>query len=832
MSWLTKITAPWSMTLRIRLVVGICALPLVLGLAKSAWLQTVEGETLRQAVEDQTHVEREVVGGRGAIYDSRGRILAYSLMQAKLEVIQPVPAENEDFIISFLAGILEKSEADVIRDFGFKEGWKKRVKSDDAIAHSFLEAVDDGRVRAISARGWMKELAIRYDRGLHPVYYVTQDLDPAVAAGLTGILTFNPPKPKKLKKEENEEEAKKEEPPPPDPQGRWLKGKLQGLRIHQQARRVYPQGTLAGQVIGHVREPDSRFVMLQQREPSPEDLVGRSGVEGWFDKELSGKLARYTGVRGRKGRIILTDTQEAAEVDGQSVVLTIDSYLQATVEKHLTEALRGSGAPSGVAIVMDVHTGELLAVAQAPSFNPNAPVLRTYTKEEVSRWDSLAFTRPYEPGSTIKPLIAAMAFQQGPESLFTRCFADNGKWQVLPGTKEKMIEDTHARTWITYEEAIKYSSNICMGKLALQLGSTVLNDYFLKLRIGRRTGVIPMPKYRANKDLFETAEYFMKLSKQDVPEVVKEFAVAAEGFARRLAGPCLFEGTGRLGDPRKLTPIDVANRGFGQGVSATPIQMAAAINTIANKGVWVQPTLVKAFFDSHGRLVSQPSHVEERVFSEDIAADIIKAMREVVLPGGTGESANVYNIEVGGKTGTAQEFINIEVEYTDREGNQRKARVGAYMDRWSAWFAGIAPLDDPQLTVLVMVDNPHTSHTGGAIAGPVFSKVVRDAMAYLSRRGDPLLGQAPMTQPKPAKQIGLKPEKEGKLPAASTDSSVVLIPDFQGMSVARVLGLAASARLSVSVQGTGWAVKQIPAANSLVPAESTVQVIFGQERPE
>lgn len=826
----SRFLGPWSMTRRTHLVVAVCALPLVLGLLKTLWLQGVHGETLRAAVDEQTKVSKEVVGRRGAIVDTMGRRLATSMMQAKLELVQPVPAGNETFLIEFLAGILDLSEEKVIQEYGFAGGWQKRVKSQEEMADAFRAAAQKGRIRAITVQGWLREAGVRYDRGLHPVYYITRDLSPAVAAGVSAVLGYTP--------ESYVSERAKRHPDapalaPPDTQLLWLRKKLQGLRVHRRAYRVYPQATLAGQVVGHVREPDDKFVNRHGREPSDVDLDGRSGVEGWFEEELSGRKAEYQGLRGRKGRTILTHSLEPQELDGRTLQLTIDSYLQAQAEKHLTDALVAAKAFTGVAIIMDVDTGHLLAVAQSPSFNPNPQVLRTYGEEDIEHWESLAFTRAFEPGSTLKPLIAGMVMQQGIASLYDRCFGEWGVWRVVDDKREKPITDLHKLGHITLEEAIKYSSNICMGKWGLELGAKTMHDYLMRLRIGQRTGVLPMPTREANNMLFDVADFCKAAQMSALPEDLIALAKQCEKWARVLTGPSLLEGTGRLGDPAKWTRIDVANRAFGQGLSATPIQVIAAFNTIANKGVWVQPVLVKAYLDSRGKVINETPKVEERVFSEEVAADIMKALHSVVKPGGTGEAANVYNLDVGGKTGTAQTFVRTQVEYIDRQGNVRKVTVGAYGDRWSAWFAGVAPIENPEITVLVMIVDPHTTHTGGAVAAPVFSKIVSDTLAYLALRGDSELGEAPLSTatfsvaPNASK---LRAEKEGKLPPPANDATTVLVPDFRGLSVARAIALAASANLSVSVTGTGWGNQQTPKAGSLVATGSTVQVKFTPER--
>lgn len=825
-----RFLGPWSMTRRTQLVVAFCAAPLVLGLLKTLWLQGVQGETLRAAVDEQTQVSKEVVGRRGSIVDSMGRTLATSMMQAKLELVQPVPSGNEAFLIEFLSGILNLSKEEVTIKFGFAEGWKSRVKSEEQMAESFRAMAQSGRIHAITVQGWLREAGVRHDRGLHPVYYVTQDLPPVVAAGLTGILTYTPEQyvSEKVKKSDDRPELA-----PPDGQILWLQQRLQGLRIHRRAYRVYPQATLAGQVIGHVREPDAKFVNRHGREPASVDLDGRSGVEGWFEEDLTGRKAEYQGLRGRKGRTILTHSLEPQELDGRTLQLTIDSYLQARAEKHLTDALIAAKAFTGVAIIMDVDTGHLLAVAQSPSFNPNPQVLRTYGDDDIKNWESLAFTRAYEPGSTLKPLIAGMVMQQGIASLYDDCFGEWGVWRVVPDKREKPITDLHKLGHVTLEEAIKYSSNICMGKWGLKLGAQTMYDYLIKLRIGQRTGVLPRPTREANNVLFDVAEFCQAAQLSQLPDDLLEMARQCEKWARVLTGPSLLEGTGRLGDPKKWTTIDVANRAFGQGLSATPVQVTAAFNTIANKGVWVQPVLVKGYLDSRGKLISETPRVEERIFSAGVAADLMQALQSVVKPGGTGEAANVYNVDVGGKTGTSQTFVRTEVEYIDREGNLKKVTVGAYGDRWSAWFAGVAPIDNPEITVLVMIVDPHTTHTGGAVAAPVFSKIVSDALSYLSLRGDPALGQASMSTPSYSvtpNASKLAPEKEGKLPKRTADGDTVLVPDFKGLSVARVIALAASANLAVSAQGAGWADEQTPKAGSLVPAGSTVRVNFSVER--
>ncbi|GEM_PF-6309284 len=873
------IKSEWGMEHRAVLVAVCCGFPLLLGLGKTLVMQATMGEEAREAVEKTTSVTVEVAGDRGDIVDCKGRSFAYSSMQGKLEIVHPVPAKNEDFLIAFLAGLLDMSEAAVIERYRFKEGWRKGIASDEEIAHGFLQRVKGGYVRSVTVDGWLTAFLDRYELGRNPVTFVDRELRPETAAALSAVLRYEP-----VYKKSDLVAGKAAR---PDPQIVWLKEKLRGLRINDRAQRRYPQGAVAGQVIGFATDADAEFAKMFGREPSRRDMVGRYGTEAWYQEALTGGVTKLVGRRGRGRSMILDEQNIPGEINGLSLRLAIDSYLQVRVEKHLTEAVMASGAQRGIAIVMDTKSGDLLAVAQALSFNPNAEVRRTYKKEDLERWDPAAFTRLYEPGSTLKPLIAGMFLQEGLGDLESYCFGHDGEWRVVEDKREKPIKDVKKHNFLTLGQAIKYSSNICMGEFGLKLGAVPMHEYLLKLRIGRRTGVVPPPRDAVAALAAEVHHYFKGIADAHMPKPVAKQEVAeadaleanneeanTEGADREESDregsesegenaqdgvaqedvvilPETFEGLGAwliaeatkdlakrsmteanswLGNPRTKSVFDVANRSFGQGVSGTPIQILAAFNTIANDGVWVQPVLVKSMFDSSGGEVYRANPIRERVFDSWVARELMRALREVVEEGGTGEAADVPSVEVGGKTGTAQKYLVTTVEYRNKDRKKVKIPAGAYVDLWSAWFAGVAPLDDPKFTVLVIMDNPTTNHGGGMVAAPVFSNIVRDTMAYISF-GDTARIELPeemgLGVPRPTRPA----EQEPEVLAIESGATMVMVPDFRGLSVARAVGLAASAGLTVSATGSGWAHGQLPAAGLLVKPGSTVRIDFRQERP-
>jgi cell division protein FtsI (penicillin-binding protein 3) len=512
---------------------------------------------------------------------------------------------------------------------------------------------------------------------------------------------------------------------------------LPGIGFTKEPKRFYPQRELAAQVVGVVGT----------------DGRGLEGLELAFDDELSGQNSSLSGFRDAKGRKLqVQGTSDPIEREGAAVTLTLDRHLQYVAEKALLHAVEESKAVAGIVVVLDPKTGELLALASAPSFNPNTP--------ESLQHDALrnrAALDTFEPGSTMKSFVVAAALEEKsikPEDVF---FCENGAWSIGRYT----INDTHPHGWLSPKAILQVSSNIGAAKVGQALGREKLVSYYHAFGFAERTGL-------------------------------------------SLPG----EGKGVIPFPK--AEVSLATQSFGQGMTATAVQVAAAYGALANDGVLMRPYLISKVVDPDGvvLLENRPTEVR-RVVSSKVARQVVGMLESVVLKEGTAPRAAMEEYRVAGKTGTAQKADPVARGYSDK-------RIAS--------FAGVVPADNPRAVVLVVVDEPKTDVYGGLVAAPAFKEIATAAMAHLavppSRGLVPEVAVAPVAPPVAAKtpQVPLKPlparpvvaEQEG------AGEGTVRVPDVQGQ-VGReaVVKLLASA-LEPQLLGSGRVVSQTPAAGILV----------------
>ncbi|MCF8032078.1 MAG: transpeptidase family protein [Desulfarculaceae bacterium] len=361
---------------------------------------------------------------------------------------------------------------------------------------------------------------------------------------------------------------------------------LDSVGLVSEPRRFYPYTSLASHVLG--------FAGL--------DAKGLEGLERRYDKVLTGQGRRVTRARDALGRTFwLAGQRLQGEPQGGNLILTIDRSLQYQVEKILAGAVKRWKATAGQAVVMVPATGEILAMASVPAFNPN--VYQRYPRET---YRNRVVTDFYEPGSTFKVFMAAAALDSGKVSMDQRFDCEDGAWKV----GGRVIHDTHPHGKLTLSEIVKFSSNIGAAKVAQQVGPVQLYATLKAFGFGRPTGV-------------------------DLP-----------GEARGLLRPA-----------RSWRPVEMANIAFGQGVAVTPLQLTAAVAAVANNGVLMRPFVVKAMVDGSGRLVAETQpQVRGRVLGPTEARLLGEMMRRVTEPGGTGQSVKVPPFQVAGKTGTAQKL--------------------------------------------------------------------------------------------------------------------------------------------------------------------------------
>jgi cell division protein FtsI/penicillin-binding protein 2 len=424
---------------------------------------------------------------------------------------------------------------------------------------------------------------------------------------------------------------------PPEVGQKIRDAKIDGVVVEDETKRFYRIGDAASEILGRTNR----------------DNVGVDGIEYEFENLLGGRTGWVTMVPTASSRmsLLLPGAEGRPARDGASLELTIDSDLQSIVEHHLAAAVDSLHAKRGFAVFVDPWSGEILAAACAPHLAAG----------QSKNW---TFTDQYEPGSTFKVVVAGAMLEENlarPDERFEASMS--GQAELVPGC---IIHDTHPHEALSFRQAMQYSSNIVMGRLALRLGSERLYRYATALGFGSLTGV--------------------------------EFPG---------------ETAGRLRPVRAWQPRSTPTIAIGHEVTVTPLQLALAYAAVANGGVLMQPMLVRAIRDADGREIRrgapQPSH---RVFSGGTAATLIDMLCAVV-DSGTATSARVPGLRIAGKTGTAQKY---------------DAAVGTYgHGMYLASFAGIAPADHPRLVGVVVIDEPKGSqYFGGQVAAPVFREVLLD----------------------------------------------------------------------------------------------------------
>ncbi|MFY2560835.1 penicillin-binding protein [Corallococcus terminator] len=513
---------------------------------------------------------------------------------------------------------------------------------------------------------------------------------------------------------------------------------LPGMGFTKEPKRFYPQRELGAHVVGMVGM----------------DGKGLEGLELAFEDELSGQNSRMSGFRDAKGRKLLVQgVLDPLERQGAAVTLTLDRHLQYVAEKSLAKAVEEAKGIAGMVVALDPKTGELLALANHPRFNPNTP--ESITRGAVRNRGALD---TFEPGSTTKPFVVATALEEKSVTEESVFFCENGAWRVGRHT----INDTHSYGWLAPRGILQVSSNICMAKIAQVLGREKM-----------------------------VAGYH------------------AFGFAERTGLALPGEGRGVIPFPK--AEVSLATQSFGQGMTATAVQIAAAYGALANDGVLMRPYLVSKVVDPDGvvLLENRPTEVR-RAVSAKVANQVVSMLESVVVKGGTAPKAAMEEYRVAGKTGTAQKADPVARGYSDK-------RIAS--------FVGMVPAEDPRIVILVVVDEPKTDVYGGLVAAPAFKEIATAAMAHLavppSRTVAPGVAVA-AASPVP---VAAKPVAKATEPARpaleeavseSPEPGTVRVPDVQGAGGREAVVKLLAAALEPQVLGSGRVVSQTPAAGSLV----------------
>jgi cell division protein FtsI/penicillin-binding protein 2 len=407
-------------------------------------------------------------------------------------------------------------------------------------------------------------------------------------------------------------------------QGRWFdRTRIEGIGVVMEGRRFYPKGPLLSHLLG--------FAGM--------DGQGLEGIERRYESDLQGEKRVTVLQRDAKGRTVFSKGQQAeqAPAPGHRLVLTIDEVIQYIVEKELDSAVVRAQAKSGTMIVLEPHSGALLAMAGSPRFDPN--VLSNLSPD---RWRNRALTDVYEPGSTMKAILAAAAIEERVMKPDTLVFGEQGSMAIA----STVIHDHEKLGWLTFAQVIQKSSNIGAAKAGMALGDQRLYQYLQAFGFGARTEI-------------------------DLPGEV----------------------TGLLKNPKAWGRRTVASVSMGQEVGVTPMQMVAAIAAIANGGLLMKPYVVSEIRDAQDEVKRQMlPQVRRRVISTETARAVTRILEGVVTEG-TGGKAAISGFRVAGKTGTAQKIDPRTGAYSD---SKFVSSFVGYVPADNPRLAMIVVIDEPQ----------------------------------------------------------------------------------------------------------------------------------------
>lgn len=429
---------------------------------------------------------------------------------------------------------------------------------------------------------------------------------------------------------------------------------LAGIFFEPETTRVYPAGPVAAHVVG--------FTDI--------DGAGLEGLEFQYDTVLSGVPGRQMFEEAPNGTPIPQGRhEEVPAVPGSDLVSTVDIPLQYSTQDACVAALDRTGAKGCWAVVLEVETGNVLAMAGAPVFDP-----ATRTSADGSPFANAVVREPYEPGSIQKLISVSAAIEEGIVDVDSVFGAVADEIELRPGACKSDSDqvygcytdyDEHETRDMTVREIFTASSNVGIIRIAQKLPDGMLVDYIDRYGLTEPTGI--------------------------------DYAAETSGLLNMPAG-CT------------ICPLSAS---IGYSLAASPLQMAAAFASVGNDGTWIQPRLVSSIIDVDG-----PEDTPEQATRQVVSAETARIMRELlagVVESGTGGNASVPGYRVGGKTGTSKKLVD-----------------GVYSDTTRASFVGLAPIDDPKLVVAVMVDEPSWDfQTGGQAAAPVFAEIMEQALHRL-----------------------------------------------------------------------------------------------------
>ena len=635
-------------------------------------LQIIHGEEYRETSNTKLTRESILEADRGDIKDSSGTILAtvdaqYSVVLYKtkvnnetlnntiLKLLNILSTNGDSYVDNFLIDV--NPYRFKLEEEASQKKWKKanNIDEDATAEEAFNYFKDKYEITTENLDDARKILAIRYEIS-YKGYSNTKSIEIASNISRESLLQI---------KERNSE--------------------FPGVEVTEKSTRIYPLGNTASHIIGQIGKIESSELEGNEDTYNPNDIIGKAGIEYVFEKYLKGK----NGVKQIDMNVDGTITDEYVSeeaVSGSDIILTIDSKLQAVTEEALKNNINkianmGFSADAGTAVVLNIKTGEVLAMASYPDYNPSAFVngidtntWNYYINGDTKPLENKAISAMYSPGSTYKMVTALAGLETGAITTKEK-IRDTGVYRKYNSSWK--CWNTSGHGYLNVSEAIQHSCNYFFYEVGDRIGIDTLSKYSYYLGLGHKTGIE---------------------IKGEISGVLASNQIAEQ-------------------ENRVWNPGETISAAIGQSYNTfTPLQMARYVAMIANRGKKLDVTIVKSIVRPDGSEVPRdeyenyvndklgltPDNTEEMTFKEENINAILEGMRGVTSEsGGTAYSTfRNFNIEVGGKTGSAQTGI---------EG------------KTNAWFVGFAPFDDPEIAIVVFVRNgEHGSYT---------AEVARDIIA-------------------------------------------------------------------------------------------------------
>lgn len=531
-------------------------------------------------------------------------------------------------------------------------------------------------------------------------------------------------------------------------------GRIRGLIVQGEGRRYYPRREMAAPLLGFVA-PDGQ---------------GKDGLEYALNGELSGHEEELRGLRDRSGRLLFTEgVEDDRALGGHHVYLSIDHGIQFVAERELAAAARMFEAKAGSVVVVDPNTGELLAIATWPLYNPN-----DYTESEPEERRERSMSMAFEPGSTSKMFTMAAGLAAGVINPTEKVYCENGRMPV----DNVVIRDTHPSEWLTLAQVLSYSSNICAAKIGLSLGADRLYQALRRFGFGEETGV-PVPG-------------------------------EASGTLRPRGRPWV--------------QVETASAAFGQGISVTNLQLAMGAAAIANGGELMEPILIKKVTTATGELVREAvPKARRRVIPTSVAKAVAEMLVAVTEGEGTGVAAAIEGYNVAGKTATAQKIDPATGHYS----------LDRYLASFVGFVPAQKPLvtisvivDEPMVEhaggLVAAPVFQRVAKMALESRGLIPKSKDRADLGELAHSPDP--ANAVYAALRSAQ--GKKPPVQESAGSGPAPAGRIRLPDLTGFPAREALRKTAELGLSPRLQGTGLLVSQSPPPGSVVDEGAQVTLVF------